>query len=62
VIEDRAARLANRYVITSAAFQDPLATASDAVDKKVYDGPVSKDEALRALKAMSKGCKLQIAA
>jgi F-type H+-transporting ATPase subunit alpha len=50
---ERAARLANRYVITPAAFQDPLATASDGVDKKVYDGPVSKDEAVRALKAMS---------
>ena len=50
---ERAARLANRYVITPAAFPDDVASVKDAVDAKVYGGPISRDEAIRALKAMA---------
>ena len=50
---ERAARLANRYVITSAEYADAEASESDAVDGKTYGGPTSRDDAARAIKAMS---------
>lgn len=49
---ERAARLANRYVIVPAAFNDALASEKDGVDGKVYGGPISRDEAVASLKAM----------
>src|SRR5512140_960337 len=49
---ERAARVANQYVITKADFAAPLASASDGVDGKVYGGPISKDDANEARKAM----------
>src|SRR5512140_212828 len=49
---ERAARLANQYVITRADFADPLASPGNAVDGKVYGGPISKDDANEARKAM----------
>jgi len=48
---ERAARLANRYVITAADFADTLASESDAVDGKVYGGPTARDDVARAIKA-----------
>ena len=49
---ERAARLANQYVIVKKDFKDALADAKDGVDKKVYKGPLSKHEAEEAHKAM----------
>ena len=49
---ERAARVANQYVVTRADFRDALASAKDAVDGKVYGGPISKGDAEQARKAM----------
>jgi F-type H+-transporting ATPase subunit alpha len=49
---ERAARLANQYVIVKKEFKDAQANASDGVDKKIYKGPLSQHEAGEALKAM----------
>lgn len=50
---ERAARLANKYVIAKKDFAEEFASEKDGVDGKVYTGPVSKDEAEHARKAMS---------
>ena len=47
---ERAARLANKYVIVKKDFADALASEKDAVNGKVYAGPISKDEAEEARK------------
>jgi F-type H+-transporting ATPase subunit alpha len=47
---ERAARLANKYVIVKKEFSNPLAAESDAVNGTVYTGPISKDEAEEARK------------
>jgi F-type H+-transporting ATPase subunit alpha len=52
---ERAARLANNYVIVRKDFKDEQAQARDAVDEKVYSGPLSKHDAGEALKAMRNG-------
>ncbi len=49
---ERAARLANQYVIVKKDFSGELASASDGVDGKVYRGPMSLHDAEQALKAM----------
>jgi F-type H+-transporting ATPase subunit alpha len=49
---ERAARLANDYVITPSDFREPLATSKDGVDSNVYGGPTGRDEAEQARKAM----------
>jgi F-type H+-transporting ATPase subunit alpha len=49
---ERAARLANKYVITPAAFPESLAAESDAVDGKVYGGPTARDDVAQVIKAM----------
>lgn len=49
---ERAARLADTYVITKKDFKGELATEQDAVDKTVYGGPLGKHNAEEALKAM----------
>jgi F-type H+/Na+-transporting ATPase subunit alpha len=48
---ERAARLANKYVIVPKDFSGLLAKESDAVDGKVYGGPRSDFDAETALKA-----------
>jgi F-type H+-transporting ATPase subunit alpha len=50
---ERAARVANQYVITKADFRESLASTQDGVDGKVYTGPISRDEAEHARKAMN---------
>jgi F-type H+/Na+-transporting ATPase subunit alpha len=50
---ERAVRLANKYVIVKKDFSGKLASESDAVDGKVFTGPISKDEAEKARKQMS---------
>ena len=47
---ERAARLANKYVITKKSFASELAMESDSVNGKVFSGPTSKDEAEEARK------------
>jgi F-type H+/Na+-transporting ATPase subunit alpha len=50
---ERAARLANKYVIVRKDFSQSLASEKDSVNGKVYTGPISKDEAEEARKQMS---------
>jgi len=47
---ERAARLANKYVIVKNDFKETLASEKDGVDGKVYTGPIAKDEAVEAHK------------
>jgi F-type H+/Na+-transporting ATPase subunit alpha len=49
---ERAARLANHYVIVRSDFDKQLASADDAVDGKVYDGPLALHNAEEAIKEM----------
>jgi len=49
---ERAARQANKYVVTPAAFKEALASEKDAVDGKVYGGPTGKDDVARVIKEM----------
>ncbi|RMF45494.1 MAG: F0F1 ATP synthase subunit alpha [Anaerolineae bacterium] len=49
---ERAARLADKYVIVPAEYEGDLAEAGDGVDGKVYDGPLSRHDAEQALKSM----------
>ena len=50
---ERAARLANQYVITKKDFSGDVAEEKDGVDGKVYKGPMSTHDAEEALKALS---------
>ncbi len=50
---ERAARLANKYVIVKNDFGDVFASERDAVDGKIYAGTISKDEAEEARKHMT---------
>jgi len=47
---ERAARLANKFIITKKSFASELAKESDGVNGKVYSGPTAKDEAEEARK------------
>ncbi len=49
---ERAARLADKYVIVSKEVKDSVVEASAAVDGKVYDGPLALHLAEKARKAM----------
>lgn len=49
---ERAARLADRYVIVPKDYPDEQGKAEDAADGKVYGGPLALKEAEKALKAM----------
>ncbi len=49
---ERAARVANQYVVVGTEFTESLASPKDGVDGKVYGGPTSKDDAEHARKAM----------
>jgi F-type H+-transporting ATPase subunit alpha len=49
---ERAARLATKYVIVKKEYEGARATEADAVNGKVYAGPLSKDEARETLKSM----------
>jgi F-type H+-transporting ATPase subunit alpha len=51
---ERAARLADHFVITKKDFDGELATEKDAVDGKVYKGPIARTLAEEALKSMDK--------
>jgi F-type H+-transporting ATPase subunit alpha len=47
---ERAARLANRYVVVPSSFKDELAEEKDSLDKQVYGGPLAKHNAETAAK------------
>jgi F-type H+/Na+-transporting ATPase subunit alpha len=49
---ERAARVANRFVIVPADLAEAQAEESQAVDGKVYGGPTGRDDVARAIKAM----------
>ncbi len=49
---ERAARLADKYVIVPKDYEGDLADEKDGVDDKVYTGPLSLHEAEQALEAM----------
>jgi F-type H+-transporting ATPase subunit alpha len=51
---ERAARLSDNFVIVPKKFEGEMATASDAVDKKSYEGPLAQHYAEEALKEMDK--------
>ena len=57
---ERAARLANKYVIVPNDFPKGLASEQDGINGKIYSGPLSRSEAEEALKALnnSKGLKV----
>ncbi|MFQ5615732.1 MAG: F0F1 ATP synthase subunit alpha, partial [Anaerolineales bacterium] len=48
---ERAARMADHFVVTGRGFNGELAKASDAVDGKMYDGPLARHNAEEARKA-----------
>ncbi|MQC27086.1 MAG: F0F1 ATP synthase subunit alpha [Chloroflexi bacterium] len=51
---ERAARLANNFVIVPKGFKEELATEKDAVDKQIYAGPLAEHDAEKARQAMEK--------
>lgn len=55
---ERAARLANQFVIVKKDYGNKLADTKDGADGKVYTGPLSKHEAEEAAKAMGDGFKV----
>ncbi len=57
---ERAARMANKYVLVPKDFKDTLAKAEDGMDGMVFDGPRSKDDAETALKARPDAERLQV--
>jgi F-type H+-transporting ATPase subunit alpha len=57
---ERAARLDIEYVITKADFARDEAEPADAVDGKVYSGPVSRHDAEQALRAMTDASQYKI--
>ncbi|HPH96161.1 MAG TPA: F0F1 ATP synthase subunit alpha [Anaerolineaceae bacterium] len=58
---ERAARLANHFVIVPKAFDKPLAKKEDAVDGKLFTGPLSQHEAEQALKSMPQAADFKLA-
>jgi F-type H+-transporting ATPase subunit alpha len=57
---ERAARLADQFVIVSKDFVGDAADSAEAVDGQVYDGPVSKHDAEKALEGMENSADLKI--
>lgn len=49
---ERAARLADKYVIVKKGFKEAVANEKDSVDGKVYGGPRSRHDAEQARRAM----------
>jgi F-type H+-transporting ATPase subunit alpha len=57
---ERAARLADHFVIVPKDYADDLAEREDGVDEKVYLGPLAKHDAEQALAAMEKAEGLKV--
>jgi F-type H+/Na+-transporting ATPase subunit alpha len=58
---ERAARLAEKYVIVSSAFEDSQAEEKDSVDGKIFGGPVARSDAESALAGMPNKDQCKIA-
>ena len=52
---ERAARMADNYVIVPEDYKDALAEQKDAVNGKIYIGPLAKSDAIHDLEAGEKG-------
>jgi F-type H+-transporting ATPase subunit alpha len=52
---ERAARMADNYVIVPEDYKDALAEQKDAVNGKIYIGPLAKNDAIHDLEAGEKG-------
>jgi len=52
---ERAARMADNYVIVPEGYKEELAEQKDAVNGKVYIGPLAKDDAKNAIEGGEKG-------
>ncbi|HSB65183.1 MAG TPA: F0F1 ATP synthase subunit alpha [Anaerolineales bacterium] len=50
---ERAARLADKYIIVKKDFHEPVGKLSDAVDDRVFTGPIARHTASEAVKAFS---------
>jgi F-type H+-transporting ATPase subunit alpha len=57
---ERAARLADNYVIVPKDFEGQLAEASDAVNDELFAGPIAKDQAKEALEEMENSDEIRI--
>ncbi len=57
---ERAARLADQFVIVPTSFDGELATRDDGLNGKVYGGPRSRHDADEALKAMSDAANYRV--
>jgi len=49
---ERAARLADKYVIVSKDFRGMVAEASDGIDGKIFSGPIAKHSVAETIKSM----------
>jgi F-type H+-transporting ATPase subunit alpha len=50
---ERAARMANRFVLVKKDFAEPLASKEDAIDGRVFGGPLARHDAEAARKALA---------
>jgi F-type H+-transporting ATPase subunit alpha len=50
---ERAARIANKYVIVPKNYPNQVAQAADAIDGKIYDGPRAREDAEMARSALN---------
>ncbi|MGB2963397.1 MAG: F0F1 ATP synthase subunit alpha [Anaerolineales bacterium] len=50
---ERAARMADHYVLVPADYKDDLAAVEDSINKKVYIGPLAKEDAAKDLESES---------
>jgi len=57
---ERAARLADKYVIVPVGFEGGLAESKDSVDGMIYDGPIAKRLAEQSRKAMQNPNDLKV--
>ena len=57
---ERAARLASKFVIVPSSYSSKKAKESDALDGKVFEGPISLDMAENALKEMENGDQYKV--
>jgi F-type H+/Na+-transporting ATPase subunit alpha len=51
---ERAARLADKYIIAKKDFAKPVGKQADAIDEKVYSGPIAQQNTIEAIKALEK--------
>ena len=57
---ERAARLADEFVIVSKDYEGDLAEAEEGVDETVYGGPLAKHDAEKAIEALEKADQYKI--